>query len=131
MLEVKVRSIMNEAVGINCFELVDPHGGELPPFEAGAHIDVMIPGNFVRQYSLCNDPRERFRYVIGVLKQDDGRGGSKALHTNVRAGDLINISRPRNNFPLRGTNLRRPSVTSADGSEPRQIADGVAAFWSP
>lgn len=100
MLEVKVRSIMNEAVGINCFELVDPHGGELPPFEAGAHIDVMIPGNFVRQYSLCNDPRERFRYVIGVLKQDDGRGGSKALHTNVRAGDLINISRPRNNFPL-------------------------------
>lgn len=100
MLEVKVRSIVNEAVGINCFELVDPHGRELPPFKAGAHIDAMIPGNFVRQYSLCNDPRERFRYVIGVLKQDDGRGGWKAMHTMMRAGDLLKISRPRNNFSL-------------------------------
>jgi ferredoxin-NADP reductase len=100
MLEVKVRSIVNEAIGINCFELVDAHGRELPAFEAGAHIDVMIPGNFVRQYSLCNDPRERFRYVIGVLKLDDGRGGSKAMHTSIRTGDSITISRPRNNFSL-------------------------------
>ena len=100
MLEVKIRSIVNEAVGISCFELVDARGCELPPFDAGAHIDVMIPGNFVRQYSLCNDPRERFRYVIGVLRQDDGRGGSKAMHTGVRAGDLITISKPRNNFSL-------------------------------
>jgi len=100
MLEVKVRSIVNEAVRVNCFELVDPKGRELPPFEAGAHIDVMIPGNFVRQYSLCNDPRERFRYVIGVLEEEHGRGGSKAMHNRVRAGDLITISEPRNNFAL-------------------------------
>jgi ferredoxin-NADP reductase len=100
MPEVKVRSIVNEALGVNTFELVDPHGRELPPFEAGAHIDVMVPGNFVRQYSLCNDPRDCFRYVIGVLKEENGRGGSKAMHNGVRAGELITISKPRNSFPL-------------------------------
>ncbi len=100
MLEVKVRSVVNEALAIKCFELVDPLGRELPPFEAGAHIDVMIPGGFLRQYSLCSDPRDRRRYLIGVLKEETGRGGSKAMHESVRAGDLIMISRPRNTFAL-------------------------------
>src|SRR5215472_17125088 len=100
MLDVRVRSIVNEAIGVNCFELVDPHGRELPMFEAGAHIDVVIPGNFVRQYSLCNAPRDRFRYVIGVLREENGRGGSMAMHNSVHAGDFITISEPRNNFSL-------------------------------
>ena len=100
MLTVKVRCIENQAAGINTFELVDPAGNALPPFTAGAHIDLHLPGGFVRQYSLCNSPRERHRYVVGVLNVQDGRGGSRSLHTNVRAGDLLRISSPRNNFPL-------------------------------
>lgn len=72
MLEVEVRSIVNEAVGINCFEFGDPHERGLPPFEAGARVDVMVPEDFVRRYSLCNDPRERLRYVIGA-RREDGR----------------------------------------------------------
>lgn len=100
MLELRVRSITNEAIGINTYELVDPAGGELPPFIAGSHIDIHIPGNFVRQYSLCNNPSERHRYVIGVLNVLGGRGGSTALHTSLRAGDLVKVSLPRNNFSL-------------------------------
>jgi ferredoxin-NADP reductase len=100
VLNLRVRSITNEAVGINSYELVDPVGRELPSFTAGSHIDVHVPPSFVRQYSLCNDPRERHRYLIGVLKAEDGRGGSKAMHMNVRPGDLISVSPPRNNFPL-------------------------------
>ena len=100
MLTVKVRCIENQAAGINTFELVDPAGNALPPFTAGAHIDLHLPGGFVRQYSLCNSPRERHRYVVGVLNVLDGRGGSRSLHTHVRAGDLLQISSPRNNFPL-------------------------------
>lgn len=100
MLELRVRSITNEALGINAYELVDPAGAELPAFTPGAHIDVHIPGGFVRQYSLSNDPLERKRYVIGVLNVCDGRGGSKALHASVRAGDLLRVSTPRNHFPL-------------------------------
>jgi vanillate O-demethylase ferredoxin subunit len=100
MLELRVRSITNEAAGINTYELVDPAGGDLPPFTAGCHIDVHIPGGFVRQYSLCNDPAERRRYLIGVQNVSDGRGGSAALHGSVRAGDLLKVSAPRNNFSL-------------------------------
>lgn len=100
MLELRVRSITNEALGINAYELVDPAGADLPPFDAGAHVDVHIPGNFVRQYSLSNDPTERHRYVIGVLNVADGRGGSAALHASVRAGDVLKVSAPRNHFPL-------------------------------
>lgn len=100
MLALRVRSIINEATGINVYELVDPQGGELPPFTAGSHIDVHIPGNFVRQYSLCNAPQERHRYVIGVLNVSDGRGGSAALHASVHAGDILTVSLPRNNFSL-------------------------------
>lgn len=100
MQTVKVRCIENQAAGINTFELVDPEGRELPPFTAGAHVDLHLPGGFVRQYSLCNSPQERHRYVVGVLNVPDSRGGSRSLHTNVRAGDLLQISEPRNNFPL-------------------------------
>ncbi|MCY1274477.1 PDR/VanB family oxidoreductase [Pseudomonas jinjuensis] len=100
MQTVKVRCIENQAAGINTFELVDPAGRELLPFTAGAHIDLHLPGGFIRQYSLCNSPQERHRYVVGVLNVPDSRGGSRSLHTNVRAGDLLQISEPRNNFPL-------------------------------
>jgi ferredoxin-NADP reductase len=100
MLELRVRSIVNEAIGVNAYELVAPDGELLPAFSAGSHIDVHIPGGFVRQYSLCNDPRERHRYLIGVLNVSDGRGGSAALHAGVRAGDRIRVSMPRNHFQL-------------------------------
>lgn len=100
MQTVKVRCIENLAAGINTFEFIDPAGKELPPFAAGAHIDVHLPGGFIRQYSLCNSPQERHRYVVGVLNVPDSRGGSRSLHTNVKAGDLLQISEPRNNFPI-------------------------------
>src|SRR5947209_17308961 len=100
LLQVRVHQITSEAEGINTYALVDPDRGELPPFTAGAHIDVHIPGDFVRQYSLCNDPRERHRYVIGVLKDPLSKGGSRSLHENVRAGDKLTISVPQNHFEL-------------------------------
>lgn len=99
-MQVRLRSITREAEGINAYEFVDPAGAALPPFSAGSHIDVHVGPNLLRHYSLCNDPRERHRYVIGVLNVAGGRGGSKAMHENVRVGDLMTISAPRNNFPL-------------------------------
>ena len=99
-MQLRVRSITREAAGIHSYELVDPAGAALPPFSAGSHIDVHLPGNLIRQYSLCNDPRERHRYLIGVLNVAGGRGGSKTMHENVHVGDLLTLSAPRNNFPL-------------------------------
>ncbi|PTL83467.1 oxidoreductase [Vitiosangium sp. GDMCC 1.1324] len=75
-------------------------GGALPPFEAGSHVDVHVPGGFLRQYSLCNDPEERHRYVIAVQCDPKGRGGSQAMHERVRVGDVLTTSLPRCDFPL-------------------------------
>ena len=100
-LELQVRQIRMEANGINSYEFVSPDGASLPPFTAGAHIDVHAGPGIVRQYSLCNAPSERHRYVIAVLKDPNGRGGSAAVHENIKVGDRVRISAPRNNFELR------------------------------
>lgn len=99
-LALVVRQIRFEANGINSYELADPAGAELPAFTAGAHIDIHLPNGIVRQYSLCNAPAERHRYVIAVLRDEKGRGGSTALHDCLHVQDIVNVSLPRNNFTL-------------------------------
>ncbi|MCG8560507.1 MAG: PDR/VanB family oxidoreductase [Hyphomicrobiales bacterium] len=101
-LKVRVNAIGREADEICSFELVDPDGAPLPSFSAGAHVDVRIADGLLRQYSLCNDPSETHRYLIAVLHEPDGRGGSKILHETVKVGDTLTISSPRNHFALAG-----------------------------
>ena len=99
-MQLRVQSVTFEAEGILSFKLVDPVGRDLPKFEAGAHVDVEVPGGFTRQYSLCDGAWLRDHYRIAVLNVTNGRGGSQSLHTRVHAGDLIAVSEPRNLFPL-------------------------------
>lgn len=99
-LEVRVRQIRYEGKGINSYELTSPTGKQLPPFDAGAHIDIHLKGGLIRQYSLCNSSAERDRYVIAVLKDENGRGGSRAVHEGLGAGDVVTVSKPRNHFAL-------------------------------
>lgn len=101
-LRVRVADIRDEAVGIKSFELRDPDGSDLPPFEAGSHLLVDTAGGFTRQYSLCNDPVETGRYVITVQREEAGRGGSREMCDLVRVGDVLSVSPPRNNFSLFG-----------------------------
>src|SRR5665647_1937374 len=89
-----------EAEGIASFELARADGAPLPPFSAGSHLDVHVPGGLTRQYSLCNDSLEQHRYRIAVLRDAASRGGSVAMHDTVREGDVLHISEPRNHFPL-------------------------------
>jgi vanillate O-demethylase ferredoxin subunit len=100
MLKVRVARKATEALDICTFELVNTEGGALPAFAAGSHVDVQLPGGITRQYSLCNDPAESHRYLIGVLKDPRTRGGSKAMHELVNQGDVLEISAPKNHFPL-------------------------------
>jgi vanillate O-demethylase ferredoxin subunit len=99
-LSAKVVAKRQAAMGICAYELADPQGRMLPPFSAGAHIDVEVRGGLVRQYSLCNPPNEQHRYMIAVLLDPNTRGGSIAMHERVQEGDVINISEPKNHFPL-------------------------------
>ena len=100
MLQVNVTRKADEADGICSFELCPVDGSTLPAFEAGAHIEIHIADGLTRQYSLCNDPRERHRYLISVLKDPSSRGGSRAMHEQVQSGQTLFISAPRNLFPL-------------------------------
>jgi phthalate 4,5-dioxygenase reductase subunit len=88
------------AEDIHLFELRDPAGAELPPFSAGAHVSVRVPGGLVRKYSLCNDPAEHDRYVIAVKREPGGRGGSESLIRDLVAGAELPVAAPVNNFAL-------------------------------
>ncbi|MBZ4421379.1 PDR/VanB family oxidoreductase [Myxococcus sp. RHSTA-1-4] len=101
-LRVRVANITREAEDILTYELAAADGGSLPPFEAGAHLEVRVPGpgGYVRSYSLSNDPNETHRYVIAVQRDANGRGGSRAMHERVHVGDVLEVGAPTNNFPL-------------------------------
>ena len=100
MIEVSVVARHNQAQDICSFELARTDGAALPAFEAGAHIDVHLPGGLIRQYSLCNPPWENQSYLIGVLKDPASRGGSQAMHEQMQVGQKLFISEPRNLFAL-------------------------------
>jgi len=100
LLRVRVAQKTVEAEGVAGFRLVAADGAPLPPFAPGAHIDVALPGGLVRQYSLCNLPAQDAHYEIGVLRDAGSRGGSLAMHDAVHEGAVLDISPPRNHFPL-------------------------------
>lgn len=100
-LRLQVRAIRWQAEGIHAFELAHPDGDPLPPAEAGAHVDVHLPGGAVRSYSLAGDPTDRARWTLGILRESKGRGGSRAIHDSVRVGDTLTIGTPRNAFALK------------------------------
>lgn len=99
-LKVRVLRKHEEAQDICTFELVSANGHPLPAFSAGSHIDVELPGGITRQYSLCNEAGETHRYLIGVLKDPNSRGGSRVIHEQVQEGQVLTISAPRNHFAL-------------------------------
>ena len=93
-----IRTIRIEAEGIRSLELC-PRAGSFPAAQAGAHIDVHLPGGLIRQYSLLAGSHEE-SYRIAVSLDPASRGGSRAVHHELKVGDAIEISEPRNLFPL-------------------------------
>ena len=98
-MQVRIIRKLDVATDICAFELAKPDGSALPVFAAGAHIGVHVGEGLVRQYSLCNQPGETHRYVIGVLREASSRGGSVAMHA-LTEGSVVEISEPKNHFPL-------------------------------
>lgn len=99
-LRVTVAKKWQTSEGVMAFRL-EPLAGTLPTFQPGAHIDVHLPNGMVRQYSITNAPGDTGHYTIGVKREPESRGGSECLYNAVQAGNVLAISAPRNNFPLR------------------------------
>ena len=100
-LKALVHTMRHEADGIVSVEFrPSAPNMEFPPFEAGSHIDLHLANGLVRSYSLCNSASDKNRYVVGVLHDKASRGGSRFVHQQLRVGQVIDISAPRNNFRL-------------------------------
>jgi ferredoxin-NADP reductase len=100
LIEVRLVSVRYAARDTNLYEFQRPDGKPLARTSAGAHIDVHLTENQVRQYSLVNEGENPSSYIIGVKRDAASRGGSTYIHDQLRVGELLKISPPRNNFPL-------------------------------
>ncbi len=99
---VRLRVVAKRAVAEDVVTLTLEHedGRRLPSWAPGAHLDLALPNGVTRQYSLCGDRFDQFRYRVGVLHEPAGRGGSAYVHDVLRVGDLVGLGGPRNNFAL-------------------------------
>lgn len=101
LLEARVHSMRYEAPSVLSVELqASDVGSVFPGFEPGSHIDLHLGSDCVRSYSLCNASPGNGRYVVGVLHDPQSRGGSRYVHEQLRVGQVLSISTPRNNFAL-------------------------------
>jgi ferredoxin-NADP reductase len=98
--ELRARRITNEAEGVVSVTLARADGSDLPEFSSGAHIDLALRSDLIRQYSLCSNPGVRDEWKIAVLREPDSRGGSEYVHTVLQPGMPVWVAGPRNNFPL-------------------------------
>ena len=103
VMQVLVSKVEKMTGDVTKYEFSLPDGSPLPAATAGAHIDVVVAPEFFRQYSLSGDPADRSRYQIAVLREDQGRGGSRLLHRIFETGRRVFVSRPINHFPLEET----------------------------
>ncbi|MEY4654466.1 MAG: hypothetical protein RI884_3047 [Pseudomonadota bacterium] len=101
ILQARIHQIRLEAQGIVSLEL-RPASAEatFPPFRAGAHIDLHLAPDLVRSYSLLHPAQKPNSYTVAVLKDPQSRGGSRAVHEQLRVGQTLTLSTPRNHFEL-------------------------------
>jgi len=125
---LRVASAAPAADGIRRFELTSPDGAPLAEFSPGAHLLLQAPNGMTRRYSISNPPAERQHYVIAVKREAHGRGGSASMVDEIRAGDLLHASLPRNEFALKASAGGYLFVAGGIGITPiRSMVHHVAA----
>ena len=97
---MRLTSISWQTEHIRTYEFRAADGSDLPSFTAGSHIDLHLPNGLVRSYSLTNSQDERHRYVVGIARDRNSRGGSRYIHDQLKVGDVLKVTPPRNLFPI-------------------------------
>ncbi|WP_298018732.1 PDR/VanB family oxidoreductase [uncultured Castellaniella sp.] len=108
-LKVAEARVLNPLVRL--IRLEAPDGAALPPWTAGAHIQVQVRladgASDWRHYSLIDlehgggADASPHAYTIAVRREAQGRGGSRFMHEDLQPGDLLRVRAPVNNFALR------------------------------
>jgi len=117
-IQVLIEDRVDAAKDVVRLVLRRPDGERLPAFTAGAHIDLFLPNGLTRQYSLINDCRKTDCYEVAVSKATNSRGGSSCVHSTLRVGGMLDISEPRNNFPLQPEHDRFLFIAGGIGITP-------------
>ncbi len=116
-LELVISGVRQLTPRVRAYELRDPAGEDLPLVTAGAHlqIPVRLPGGELteRHYSIASNPARPDVYEIAVLREEEGRGGSRAVHDSFAIGTVLRTGRPENHFPLHAGD--NPAVLIAGG----------------
>ncbi|MEA9391406.1 PDR/VanB family oxidoreductase [Acerihabitans sp. TG2] len=99
--------------GVIIFTLAQRDGAPLPLFTAGAHLSLRLPDGLIRQYSLCGDAGQPERYRLAILVAPDAQGAGVYLRDSLTVGTSVQISAPRNDFPL--ADRPSPSLLLAGG----------------
>ncbi|MEU4453932.1 PDR/VanB family oxidoreductase [Nocardioides sp. NPDC023903] len=101
-LHVRVSRIDEEGLDVRAIWFEREDGSELPAWDPGAHVDVVLPSGRLRQYSLNSDPDDLSAYRISVRRIEPtvgGGGGSVEAHF-LSVGDRLVLKGPRNAFPF-------------------------------
>ncbi|MDO5666844.1 MAG: PDR/VanB family oxidoreductase [Alcaligenaceae bacterium] len=132
-LELRVQSISYAAKDTYLLELCAVDGRRLPEVTPGAHIDLHLPNGLIRSYSLVRADEQSFCYVVGIKKDAVSRGGSRYVHEQLRVGDLLTVSGPRNHFPLNLSAQHSVLIAGGIGITPiwcmSQFLEKVGASW--
>ncbi len=103
-LKLVVSGIRQLTPRVRAFELRHPNGEDLPKVTAGSHVEIPVHlengERVLRHYSICSNPARRDVYEIAVLREEDGSGGSIAVHDQYHLGQALNIALPKNHFEL-------------------------------
>ncbi|MFT5893848.1 MAG: reductive dehalogenase [bacterium] len=100
VIQVVISRANKQTVDISHYQMKAVDGSELPVWTAGAHLDIVVAPEYLRQYSMCGDPADRSSYEIAVLKEREGRGGSQLMHRIFIEGRKVFVSKPINHFSL-------------------------------
>ncbi|WP_424988467.1 reductive dehalogenase [Microbulbifer sp. S227A] len=106
VIQVEITKAQQMTDRVTKYEFQAVNGETLPEWAAGAHLDIVVAPEYFRQYSMSGDPADRSKYQVGVLREDEGRGGSKLLHRIFTEGRRIFVSKPINHFPLAADGTR-------------------------
>lgn len=121
------------ADGVCLLDLRDPIGAPLPAWAPGAHLDLLLAPGLIRQYSLCGDPADRATWRIAVLREPEGRGGSRYVHDHLTCGAAVRIRGPRNHFAFEPAD-RYLFIAGGIGITPLlpmiATADAAGAEWT-
>jgi tetrachlorobenzoquinone reductase len=100
LIDVLVTGVRSVADETNVYEIARRDGAFLPQAEAGAHIDLHLANGLTRQYSLVEHGVAPSRYLLGIKRDPNSRGGSRFIFETLKRGTPLVISTPRNHFPL-------------------------------